>query len=85
MHHEQPHHRKEDEDPERNTARTRSTDISYNAPKKRLSMDVDDDMASVDDNVGVDMMFDDDNIPGGSSPSGAGGVIEDTMMECSRS
>ena len=37
-------------------------------------------MASVGDNVGVDMMFDDDIITGGSSPSGAGGVMDDTMI-----
>ena len=43
-------------------------------------MDVEDDMASVDDNVGVDMMFDDDIIIGGSSPSDAGGVLDDTMI-----
>ena len=43
-------------------------------------MDVEDDVASVDDNIGVDMMFDEDIMTGGASPSGAGGVVDDTMM-----
>ena len=60
--------------PERNPARKRRTDISYDASQKSLSMDVEDDVASMDDNVGVDMRFDDDIMTGGSSPSGAGGV-----------
>ena len=38
------------------------------------------DVASIDDNVGVDMRFDDDIMTGGSSPFGAGGAMEDTMM-----
>ena len=43
-------------------------------------MDVEDDVASMDDNVGVEVMFDDDLMTGGASSSGAGGVVEDTMM-----
>ena len=65
--------------PERNPARKRKKDISHDASQKRLSMDVEDDVASIDGNVGVDMMFDDEIMTGGSSPSGAGGVVDDTM------
>ena len=43
-------------------------------------MDVEDDVASIDDNVGVEMRFDDDLMTGGLSSSGAGGVVEETMM-----
>ena len=44
-------------------------------------MDVEDDVASMDDNVGgVEMRFDDDLMTGGASASGAGGVVEDTVM-----
>ena len=60
--------------PERNPARKRKTDFDHDASQKRLSMDLEEDVASIGDNVGVDMMFDDDG------PSGAGGVVEDTMM-----
>ena len=43
-------------------------------------MDVEDDVASVDDNAGVEMRFDDDLMTGRASSSGAGGVAENTMM-----
>ena len=46
--------------PKRNPARKRKTDISHDASQKRLSMDVEHDVASIDENVGVDMMFDED-------------------------
>ena len=44
-------------------------------------MDVEDDVAFIDDKVGgVEMRFDDDRMTGGASTSGAGGVVEDSMM-----
>ena len=36
-------------------------------------MDVEDDVASIDDNVGVEMRSDDDLMTGGAGSSGAGG------------
>ena len=39
--------------------------------RRDLSMDTEDDGASIGDDVGVDMMFDDDG------PSGAGGVADE--------
>ena len=60
--------------PERNSATKRKTEFDHDASQKRLSMDIEDDVASIGDNVGVDMMFDDDG------PSGAGGVADETMM-----
>ena len=60
---------------ERAPARKRRTENNDDASHTRLSRDVEDDMASVDDNVrGVEMRFDDDLMTGGSSSSGAGGV-----------
>ena len=50
--------------PERNPARKRKTDFGHDAPQKRLSMDIGDDVASIGDNVGVDMMFDTTAHPG---------------------
>ena len=44
-------------------------------------MDVEDDMASVEDDIGgVEVRSDDDLMTGGASPSGAGGVVEDSVM-----
>ena len=64
--------------PERTPARKRRTENNDDASHKRLSMDVADDMASIDDNVGgVEINFDVDLMTGGASPSGAAGVVED--------
>ena len=42
--------------------------------RNKMSMDIEDGVASIGDDVGVDVMFDDD------VPSGAGGVADDTLM-----
>ena len=67
--------------PERTPARHRRTENNDDASHKRLSMDVEDGMASIDDIVGgLEMNFHDDLMKGGASASGAGGVAEDSMM-----
>ena len=67
--------------PERTPARKRRTQNNDDAYYKRLGMDVEDDMASIDDSVGgVEMRFDHDLMTGGASSSGAGGVVEDSMV-----
>ena len=67
--------------PVQTPARTWRTENNDDASHKRLSMDVEGDMASVDDNVGgVEMRFDDDLMTGGASSSGAGGVVEDSTF-----
>ena len=54
---------------ERNPARKRKTDFDHDASQKRLSMDIEDDIASMGDNVGVDMISDDDGPSGASTRS----------------